>query len=122
MQCPRAYCRYEVPVISAAPRNQDEDDREIWSRSQSVGRHRAAFLPGQPLRCPGTKVLGIGKRVCGQLLGSRVKHNSRVVVRVIRPGLPLIEAGGLEFDTPCPNCGARLEQYVTPQLPMDRTG
>ncbi len=60
--------------------------------------------------------------MCGRPLGSRAKMNSKVYVRVVRHGAVAIAAGGLECETPCPTCGARLEQYVTATVPMEATG
>jgi hypothetical protein len=101
----------------------DNAERNNWRLTQRVGNLRAVFRAGEVLRCPGNKKLPSGKYgVCGQLIGSRAKPKTRVVVRVMRPGLPQISAGGLDFDTPCPNCGARLEQYVTPAVELEATG
>lgn len=109
--------------MTLPPRRYDLDELIAWCQAQRPGAQRAVFLPGEPLRCPGTAQTVDGRRgVCGRLLGTRAKPQTRVIVRVIRPNPPRIDAAGLESDEPCPHCGARLEQYVTPYLPLEAAG
>ncbi len=92
-------------------RRHDREERDAWATDRRVGDLTATFYPGEPLRCPGTKVHRSGARiVCGESLDGSPKGNSRVVVRIRNGRLPVLPHAGT--DNRCPSCGSALEIFA----------
>ena len=98
-----------------------DTDRDDWCRQRQPSRLSAVFQPGQPMRCPSSRISASGRRLtCGYIIGDAPLDVREAVVRGPL-GLPPIKGSEHQIRS-CPSCHKTLDVFLIRAVRLEATG